>query len=54
MSIYPTFAHTDAIVDDFAPVLEEVLAVLADAVEKDNVMSRLRGPVKGMKLGRLT
>ena len=54
MSIYPTFAHTDAIVDDFAPVLEEVLAVLADAIEKDNVMSRLRGPVKGMKLGRLT
>lgn len=53
-SFYPTYAHTDAVLDAFVPVVDEVFAALADAVGKDQVMSRLRGPVKTALFGRLT
>ncbi len=51
---YPTYAHTESIVDDFLGAMNEVFAVIKDAVDKGDVMSRLRGAVAHSTFHRLT
>ncbi len=51
---YLTLAHTEEIVDKYLVALDETLEILKEAVEKDDVMSRLRGPVAQVGFKRLT
>ena len=53
-SFYPTLAITDAIIDDFMVALDEAFAALADALAKNEVNSRLRGPLAHTLFKRLT
>ncbi len=51
---YPTYAHTESIVDNFLLALDEAFGIIKDAVDKSDVMSRLLGPVAHSKFRRLT
>ncbi len=51
--LYPTLAHTDAVVDLYAEAIDRVFGELAQAVARDDVMSRLRGPVAHSGFKRL-
>ena len=51
--IFVTMAHTDAVLDKFAGALDETFAELADAVRKNDVESRLKGPEAHQGFGRL-
>lgn len=51
---YATYAHTDAIISDYLCTIQDVFAVLAQAVEEGQVESRLRGPVGHSGFARLT
>jgi glutamate-1-semialdehyde 2,1-aminomutase len=53
-SFYPTLAITDAIIDDFMVALDDAFAALADALAKDEVTKRLRGPLAHSLFKRLT
>jgi len=52
--IYPTLAHTDAVVDAYLGAVDEAFAAVADAADKGDVMARLRGPVAHKGFQRLT
>ncbi len=43
-AIYPTLAHTDAIVAGFEKAVEEAFGVLAQAIAEGDAAQRLRGP----------
>ena len=49
-----TFAHTPAIVERYLGDVGEVMPVLAEAVRRDDIRQRLRGPVKHSEFRRLT
>jgi glutamate-1-semialdehyde aminotransferase len=53
-AFYPTVAHDREILDSYVAALDEVFGILSDAVAKDDVMSRLRGPVAHAGFTRLT
>jgi glutamate-1-semialdehyde 2,1-aminomutase len=53
-AFYPTVAHQRTILDEYIAALDEAFAVLADAVAKDDAVSRLRGPVAHSGFSRLT
>jgi glutamate-1-semialdehyde 2,1-aminomutase len=50
---YPTCAHGEIEVQSYLEALGEVFGFMADAIKRDNVMSRLKGPVKQSGFGRL-
>jgi len=52
-AFYPNCAHTESVVRDYLGALDEVMAVLKNAVEKGNVLSLLRGPVAHKGFHRL-
>jgi glutamate-1-semialdehyde aminotransferase len=43
-AIYPTLAHTEDIVAQYADALDGVFAELAEALDKNDVTGRLEGP----------
>jgi glutamate-1-semialdehyde aminotransferase len=51
---YPTYAQDQAIVDGYLTALDDVFAVLREAVEQDDVDARLHGPVAVSGFARLT
>ncbi len=51
---YPNTTMTDQILDEYFSVLDEVFAILADATDKHDIVSRLRGPVAHADFRRLT
>lgn len=51
--IFVTMAHTDAVLDKFACALDETFAELADAIAKNEVEKRLKGPEAHQGFGRL-
>jgi glutamate-1-semialdehyde 2,1-aminomutase len=53
-AFYPTASHEKQILDDYIAALDETFAVLADAIAKDDVVSRLRGPIVHSGFTRLT
>ncbi len=53
LAIYVTLAHTDEIIAEYAQAIDEVFAGIADALEKDEVEKRLKGPVAHSGFRRL-
>lgn len=53
ISIYPTLAHTDEIIDLYGKAVDAVFAEISDALEKGNVRERLKGPVAHSGFRRL-
>ncbi len=51
--LYPTLAHTDEVADRYAEAVDHVFGELAQAVTRDDVSSRLRGPVAHSGFKRL-
>lgn len=51
--VYPTLAHNDDILEKYEKALDEVFFELADAVSKNEIEKRLKGPVKISTFGRL-
>lgn len=51
---YANYGHTDAHVQRYLEAVQEVFGVLAEALRRDDVAQRLRGPVKHMGFRRLT
>lgn len=51
---YATYAHTDAIIEQYLATVNEVFRVIAEAVEKGEVEHHLRGPVGHSGFARLT
>ena len=49
-----SLAHTDEVIDGYLAALDEVLAVLKQALRKDDLESRLKGPLPEQGFGRLT
>ncbi|MCY3775630.1 MAG: aminotransferase class III, partial [Candidatus Aminicenantes bacterium] len=49
-----SLAHTDEVIDGYLAALDEVLAVLKKALRKDDLESRLKGPLPEQGFGRLT
>lgn len=54
LAFYATSAHTDAIVDRYLGALDETFGELKQAIEKNDVESRLRGPIAHSGFQRLT
>jgi glutamate-1-semialdehyde 2,1-aminomutase len=52
--VYPTLAHTDELIEPFADALAETFAVLAEAVNRNDLRARLAGPVAHSGFQRLT
>ena len=52
--VYPTLAHTDAIVGRYAEALDEVFSWLAQALSEGDMSRLLKGPVAHSGFGRLT
>ena len=52
-AIYVTMAHTDKIIDKHAGAVGEVFAEIADALKKEEVKKRLKGPVVHSGFSRL-
>ncbi len=52
-AIYVTMAHTDKIIDKHAGAVGEVFAEIAEALKKDEVEKRLKGPVVHSGFSRL-
>jgi len=50
---YPSLAHTKAHVATYLNAADDAFAVLADAVQKDDVLTRLKGPVAHTGFQRL-
>jgi glutamate-1-semialdehyde aminotransferase len=53
-AFYPTVAHDKSILDGYIEALDQVFAILAQAVLKGDVHARLRGPVAHSGFTRLT
>jgi glutamate-1-semialdehyde 2,1-aminomutase len=53
-AFYASYAHEDHLIDAYLEAVEEIFAVLADAVAKDSVEAQLRGPVAQTGFTRLT
>jgi glutamate-1-semialdehyde 2,1-aminomutase len=53
-SCYPNFTMTDGILDAYFAALDEVFPILAEAADKGDVISHLRGPVAHADFRRLT
>ena len=53
LAILVTLAHTDEIIETYAAAIDEVFAEIADALEKDEVKARLKGPVAHAGFRRL-
>ncbi len=51
---YPSLAHREQHVSDCAAAADEVFAELADAIRRDDIGSRLAGPVRHAGFRRLT
>jgi len=51
--LYPTLAHTDAVVDRYEEAIEKVFRELARALAQKDVLARLRGPVAHSGFKRL-
>ena len=51
---YANLTHTDQVIRDYLTTLDEVFSILAAAIDQDNVISRLRGPVAKSTFHRLT
>lgn len=52
--LYPTLAHTDAIVEQYEKAIDKVFARIARSLNEKNVESLLRGPVAHSGFRRLT
>ena len=52
-AIYPTLAHTDAVVERYGAAIDEVFGLMAEVVESGEVRSRLKGPVAHSGFRRL-
>ena len=53
-AFYGTYAHTPQIIDQYLAALDEVFAVLADAIKNNDVNQRLKGPLAHTGFSRLT
>jgi len=53
-SFYATYAHQTHHIDSYLQALDEVFAIIANAIEHRDVSNRLRGPVKHSGFQRLT
>lgn len=53
VSIYPTFAHTDNIIDLYGKAIDEVFGIIADYIKKDIVEEMLKDQVAHTGFGRL-
>jgi glutamate-1-semialdehyde 2,1-aminomutase len=53
-AFYPTLAHTPTVIEGFLGAADETFAGIADAVNHNAVLSRLRGPVAHDGFRRLT
>ena len=51
--LYPTWAHTDAVVDRYAEAIDRVFFEVSQALARGDVVSRLRGPVAHSGFKRL-
>ena len=51
---YPTYAQSESVVADYLAALDQVFAVLREAIERDDVAARLRGPAALSGFARLT
>jgi glutamate-1-semialdehyde 2,1-aminomutase len=52
--LYPTLAHTDAILDRYAEAIDRVFRRIAEALAAGEIAQRLRGPVAHVGFRRLT
>ena len=53
LSIYPTLAHDEAVLNKYDRAIDEVFADIAAALKRGDVPSRLRGPVAHSGFRRL-
>ena len=53
-SVYVSYAHKKQDVIDYLSVVDEVFGILSDAIAKNDIKSRLKGPVKHTGFQRLT
>ena len=53
-AFYGTYAHRPGIIKEYLIALDEVFAVLAEAVKNNDVNKRLRGPIAHSGFARLT
>jgi glutamate-1-semialdehyde 2,1-aminomutase len=53
-AFYPTLAHTDRHVDLYLAAAKGILSELAEAIEQDNIESRIGGPIRHSGFARLT
>ena len=51
--LYATLAHTDEVIDLYGEAIDAVFAEIADALRKDDVKKRLKGPVAHSGFSRL-
>ena len=54
LAFYATSAHTDAIVDRYLGALDETFAEVKQAIDRNDIESRLRGPIAHSGFQRLT
>ena len=52
--LYPTLAHTEAVVECYGQAIDEVFAQIAQALDAGDIEKRLRGPVAHTGFRRLT
>lgn len=52
-SIYPTFAHTDQIVDLYGQGIDEVFSEIAECLQNNSILNNLKGPVAHTGFRRL-
>lgn len=53
VSIYPTFAHTDRVVELYGKAIDEVFGIIAASIKEGSVESMLKGPVAHTGFRRL-
>lgn len=51
-AMYVTLAHTDEIVERYAVAIDDVFAEIAEALTKNQVTARLKGPVAHQTFSR--
>ncbi len=51
--IYPTYAHTDRIIESYGKAIDEVFGIIAEYLKKDIVEKMLKGPVAHTGFRRL-
>src|SRR5271157_1430031 len=52
-SVYVSYCHTEEVVQDYLAAVDEVFGILKDAIDNDNVMEKLEGPVCHSSFQRL-